>query len=240
MSITGVATIAPTIIESLVIRGDLSGLNPHEKVQYYKARCAHLGIDPSEQPFQLLRLNGREILYATKACTDALCRSRQLRREVSSRDRVEDVYVVTCRCSDPNGRFDEATGAVNIAGLQGEALANALMKCETKAKRRAVLSLCGLGMLDETEIETIPGAETVQVVMPVRVENTLEPRSPSALTPRRESWLLRAAQEAGLSEESVQQCLDHLRESQPQVVKAFFDDLSLRKPVFQAWLHQAG
>ena len=45
---------------------------------------------------------------------------------------------------------------MNIAKLTGDALANALMKAETKAKRRATLSLCGLGFLDETEIETIP------------------------------------------------------------------------------------
>ena len=36
--------------------------------------------------------------------------------------------------------------------------ANVLMKAETKAKRRATLSILGLGMLDETEIETIPAA----------------------------------------------------------------------------------
>ena len=36
------------------------------------------------------------------------------------------------------------------------ALANAIMKTETKAKRRATLSICGLGFLDESEIETIP------------------------------------------------------------------------------------
>ena len=35
------------------------------------------------------------------------------------------------------------------------ALANAIMKAETKAKRRVTLSICGLGMLDETELETI-------------------------------------------------------------------------------------
>jgi hypothetical protein len=38
-------------------------------------------------------------------------------------------------------------------------LANALMKAETKAKRRATLSICGLGMLDETEVEDIQGAQ---------------------------------------------------------------------------------
>jgi hypothetical protein len=44
-----------------------------------------------------------------------------------------------------------------VKGLSGEALANALMKAETKAKRRATLSICGLGMLDETEVEDVPG-----------------------------------------------------------------------------------
>jgi len=58
----------------------------------------------------------------------------------------------------------------------GEALANALMKASTKAKRRLTLSLCGLGFLDETEVGTIPGArdepldpEPVKVVASVRV-----------------------------------------------------------------------
>src|SRR6202020_1247291 len=32
----------------------------------------------------------------------------------------------------------------------------AVMKAETKSKRRVTLSICGLGILDETEIETIP------------------------------------------------------------------------------------
>ena len=35
------------------------------------------------------------------------------------------------------------------------------MKAETKAKRRATLSIVGLGLLDETETETIPGAKLV-------------------------------------------------------------------------------
>jgi hypothetical protein len=38
--------------------------------------------------------------------------------------------------------------------------ANAIMKAETKSKRRATLSICGLGFLDETEIETIRDAAT--------------------------------------------------------------------------------
>jgi hypothetical protein len=39
--------------------------------------------------------------------------------------------------------------------------ANAIMKAETKAKRRATLDLLGLGVLDESETESIPNATTV-------------------------------------------------------------------------------
>ncbi len=49
------------------------------------------------------------------------------------------------------------------ATLSGEAGANLMMKAVTKAKRRVTLSICGLGMLDETEVVTIPGAEIVDV-----------------------------------------------------------------------------
>ena len=31
-----------------------------------------------------------------------------------------------------------------------------MMKAETKAKRRVTLSICGLGVLDETEVENVP------------------------------------------------------------------------------------
>jgi hypothetical protein len=51
-----------------------------------------------------------------------------------------------------------STGAVSIVNVNGEARANAMMKAETKAKRRVTLSICGLGMLDETEVESIPEA----------------------------------------------------------------------------------
>jgi hypothetical protein len=41
------------------------------------------------------------------------------------------------------------------------------MKAVTKAKRRVTLSICGLGMLDETEVETIPN---VQIIDPPALE----------------------------------------------------------------------
>jgi len=37
------------------------------------------------------------------------------------------------------------------------------MKSETKSKRRATLSICGLGMLDESELDTMPKYETSDI-----------------------------------------------------------------------------
>lgn len=68
------------------------------------------------------------------------------------------IYSVTSYVQDAQGRKDVATGAVNVSGMRGDNLANAMMKAETKSKRRATLSISGLGMLDESEIETIPNA----------------------------------------------------------------------------------
>jgi hypothetical protein len=76
---------------------------------------------------------------------------------------VDEIYVVTARATLPDGRCDESIGAVFLGQAQGEARANLLMKAESKAKRRVTLSLCGLAVLDELEVETIPDAKKQQV-----------------------------------------------------------------------------
>lgn len=164
------------LYESLALRGDISGLSPQEKTRYYAALCERLGLDPYTQPFTPLRLNGKEILYASRAATDQLARIHNVNRSVTSRERIEDVYIVTVRASLPNGRNEDAVGAVAIGGLKGEALANALMKAETKAKRRATLAILGLGMLDESEIDSIPKASVApaQAIEPVPDERIVQ------------------------------------------------------------------
>jgi hypothetical protein len=82
------------------------------------------------------------------------------------REKVEDIYLVTAYAQTSDGRQDSSIGAVSIASLKGDALANAMMKAETKAKRRVTLSISGLGMLDETELETIPSAQVVTSDLP--------------------------------------------------------------------------
>ena len=152
------ATIDPKILESLVIRGDLGGLTPSQKVEYYGYRCAQVGLDPSAKPFDLMVFQGKQVLYANKSCTEQLIAKHGLSTQIVAREKMDDIYCVHARVTGSDGRFSENMGAVPLKGLQGDAMANALLKATTKAVRRTVLAFCGLGMLDETEVESIPGA----------------------------------------------------------------------------------
>lgn len=145
-----------SLYESLALKGDISGLKPEEKARHYAGLCNRLGLDPYTQPFIPLKLNNKEILYASRGATDQLARRHHVNREIVAREKVEDIYMVTVRATLPSGRSEESIGAVPLGNIKGDALANALMKAETKAKRRATLAILGLGMLDESELETIP------------------------------------------------------------------------------------
>ncbi len=143
------------LIENIVIHGDLSQLSPKHRSEYYAHVCESLGLNPLTKPFDYIRLNGRLVLYAKKDATDQLRKIYNVSITISSREKIGDIYIVTAKARLPNGREDESTGALPVHGLEGNDLANAFMKAETKAKRRVTLSICGLGMLDESELDTI-------------------------------------------------------------------------------------
>ena len=50
------------------------------------------------------------------------------------------------------------------------------MKAETKSKRRVTLSICGLGFLDESEIDTIPDVVLHDAPAQPALEETTEPK----------------------------------------------------------------
>lgn len=150
-------------VEAALVEGDLSRLNADERVVYYTRVCESLGLNPLTKPFAYLKLNGKLILYPLRDCTDQLRKLNRVSITIASRETVGDCYIVTARASTPDGRCDESTGVVPLGSLKGESLANAYMKAETKAKRRATLSICGLGMVDDSEVDSIPGAQRVDV-----------------------------------------------------------------------------
>lgn len=143
------------VIEKVIGSGDLSAMKPEDRVAFYWRVCESVGLNPLTRPFDFLNLNGKVTLYAKRDATDQLRRVNGVTVTKLERDRSDDLMVVTAHGRDRAGREDSAIGAVSIKGLAGEALANALMKAETKAKRRLTLSLVGLGFLDESEVEGI-------------------------------------------------------------------------------------
>ncbi|EIK8371164.1 hypothetical protein LKT09_001831 [Campylobacter coli] len=139
--------------ELALVKGDLSKLSDVERASYVKNLCESLGLNMLTKPFEYIVLNGKLTLYANKSATDQLRQIRKVSITKTEVAQVGDIYMVTAYAATPDGRTDCDTGALNIKNLGGDNLANAIMKAITKAKRRVTLSICGLGMLDESELD---------------------------------------------------------------------------------------
>lgn len=175
------------IIEQVVVQGDLGKLTAGERVAYYRAVCQSVGLNPLTKPFDYIVLNGRLTLYARKDCTDQLRQLKGISVEILAREKVDDLYIVTARASAPDGRHDEAIGAMNLVGLKGDAMANALMKAETKAKRRVTLSICGLGFLDESEEEVVASRAAAAALVNIETGAIQDVQDRHVALPQRQS-----------------------------------------------------
>ncbi len=154
---------AALAMEQVVMYGDLSKLNAQQRLAYYNSVCQSIGLNPLTRPFDYITLNSKLTLYAKRDAADQL---RKINKIVLGKPEIvfeSGLILVTIQATDQTGRTDYEIGAVAIENLKGEARANAIMKAITKAKRRVTLSLCGLGWLDETEVESIPNAQPVAV-----------------------------------------------------------------------------
>jgi len=158
------------IMEAVITKGDLARLTPQERVQFYKATCDSVGLNPLTRPLEYITLNGKVVLYARRDAADQLRKINGISVEVVSQKVDGDMLTVHVRARDKTGRSDEDFGVVAIGGLRGEARANATLKCITKAKRRVTLSIAGLGFLDETEVDDIPARERIDTAVDTTAE----------------------------------------------------------------------
>lgn len=165
MSTTALApTTAPSMdaIERVLVAGDLSKLTPDQRLVYLRRLCDSLGLNPLTQPFEYITLKGKLTLYARKSATDQLRTLRGISIDKPEITYQDEWIIVTVSARDAAGRTDSDIGVVSRKDMGGD-FGNCVMKGVTKAKRRVTLSLCGLGMLDETEVESIPGARALPV-----------------------------------------------------------------------------
>lgn len=188
------------MVEKVVVQGDLSVLSPAERLSYYKQVCESVGLNPLTKPFEYIKLNNKLTLYAKRDATDQLRKIHGVSIKIVAREKVDDLYIVTAQATDKSCRTDESTGAVSLAGLKGEAAANAIMKAETKAKRRVTLSIAGLGLLDETEVGSVPSA--VPVHIDTSTGEILEVAPEPAITEQQAADLHSLAQEVGADMEN--------------------------------------
>jgi hypothetical protein len=229
--------LPPEVVEKVVLSGDLSELDAAQRAEYYAAVCRSLGLNPLTKPFEYLTLNGRLRLYALRDCADQLRRLHGISIYIANRERLNDIYIVTARAKDRSGREDESTGAVPLGNLKGDALANALMKAETKAKRRVTLSIAGLGWLDETELETIPQPSRVGV----STEAPLEEEPPAEVHPTADqiSSLVELARSCGIDLASFGQHMRQLMDlpADTKITKKFLRETMTMPQYESAWEH---
>ncbi|MEM4167836.1 MAG: hypothetical protein QXZ28_02900 [Candidatus Methanomethylicaceae archaeon] len=241
---------AQTDLLSVVAYGDISKLSPQDKVRYYVMTCNRLGLDPLAQPFQLLKLQGKEVLYCTRAGVQQLTKLHNISHHIVAREFVDDLYIVTARATTPDGRVTESMGVVPVPkNAPGEVRANLLMKAETKAKRRATLDLVGLGWLSEEEVDSIPDAQTEAIEVqadpipnptqspPSEIE---EPEEEPSQAQKRKLWAV--LKEAGLTKEEAKlfyhkyasnlsrRGFSELIENAANLVKPFLEELSSNQP----------
>jgi hypothetical protein len=181
------------VIEKVLITGDLASLSPAQRLSYYYDLCKSLGLNPRTKPFAYIQLDRGLTLYALKDCTEQLRRLYNISLKIVSRETTDGVYVVTAQAQLANGRQDESIGGVPIGALAPQARANAMMKAETKAKRRVTLSICGLGMFDESELDLMHDFQTfdrdedikarVEQANTNRIEDSAAQNSDTARTP---------------------------------------------------------
>jgi hypothetical protein len=164
------------LMESVLLGGDLSKLSPAQRVGYYKSVCSSLGLNPLTKPFDYINLNGKLTLYARKDATEQLRKIHNVCIDDVDIVETEKQFVVKVKGHDKDGRTDVEVGVVNKTDMRGDT-ANVQMKAVTKAKRRLTLSLCGLGWLDETEVQTIPDARPVAVAETGEIVDAPQPEN---------------------------------------------------------------
>lgn len=159
------------IMQKFILKNDLSCLTMEEKLIFILNRCKDLKLDPRSQPIMIIKSKEKvgnsfvekETPYISKSGGEQLAKVHQVSVLDTEEKILDDVFIVKAKVSLPNGRISQAIGVTplfteydgKVTKITGAKKCNAMMVADTKARRRAVLSICGTGMIDESEIDTM-------------------------------------------------------------------------------------
>lgn len=173
-------------LEMAIGTGDFSRFTPGDKLRFLNLTCQSLRLNPLTLPIRIIKMDGREVMYATAECSAQLSARDKVSIKKTEEKTEHDCYIVRVIASTPDGRSHEDIGVVEMlypektvewrngqkvyvphpdAGkpFKGKDWANAVMKCHTKASRRAILRICSLGIPDESELDEMPRAQVSHV-----------------------------------------------------------------------------
>ncbi len=137
----------------------LAGFTDHELNTLYVSECKRFGLDPVTRPFDVIEFQKKTTLYITSRGVDQLAFIHCVTRVTVKPPTVvtmAGIQFISCQVDAilPNGRRESSTATLPCVGKLD---VNHLMKCETKAKRRATLSILSVGVFAEDEIDSLPG-----------------------------------------------------------------------------------
>ncbi|WP_036484774.1 hypothetical protein [Myxosarcina sp. GI1] len=141
-------------IERVILNRDLRSLTEIERVQYNFALCRSLGLNPLTNPIDYLVNEGKMTPYINANGVSGLRAIHGISTKITNRTTdAQHLHYVTAVAVDANGRSEESTAIVALTDKYGKQLlgqrrADKMMAAETKAKRRATLSLVGIPWAD--------------------------------------------------------------------------------------------
>jgi len=158
-------SVAPNDVSAaaleLALAGDLARLTVEDRLKYIARTCELVGLNPLTKPFDIMSFNGKTVLYANKSCAEQLRKIHGVSVEIVERKVEFGCLIVRCKATDGSGRHDEALAAVPFNEKNPDLAANAMMKAETKAKRRVTFSICGLGFAADIDHDQTQTASSV-------------------------------------------------------------------------------
>ena len=160
------------LVEKAILDKNFSSVPQAERLQYCKELSKTFGINFMTGPFDFIKVQGKTKVHANKNCAEQLCAIHGISVDVLSQEMDKAFFIATAKAIAPDGRYTVEAGVVSFyfkakdrsggysyRKMDCNEMVNAKLKAVTKAKRRAVLSLCGVGMMDESELESIDGVE---------------------------------------------------------------------------------
>ena len=110
-------------VTEAVLNGDLKGLPPAVKIEYYNAVCAAVGIDPMARPFEYIPVRGgKEKLYWTAVGAFTLGAQYGASIEDDGGQFDGEAYVVRAIARAPGGRMATKRWPVACRPVEGSGL----------------------------------------------------------------------------------------------------------------------